>query len=293
MSSSSSSWGLGTLELIVILAVIFAAIVLANRDRVRRIHLVRSLAIGLAVVVALVVAVAWVSFRSYQQLQVVSAEQQRRAAEERALHAQQRALRAQMDQERQDASRAPAAKPATAEPSSTSAPQARPGAPEPNGQPPGNETQRQSGRPDWVDKGSGPEGDGYRAVVTAGPHVTRLECEAELASAMRMAAKDYVALLLGEELAGSAQLSDDFIRTRVLKETAEEKIDSPTVGPMVQLHALLVFDSRTRDEVRRQAHETVVTGRVSVLGVAAGGLLLMMGAAMLLLRAGKGKAEPL
>jgi hypothetical protein len=71
-------------------------------------------------------------------------------------------------------------------------------------------------------------------------------------------------------------LSDDCLRRYVLKEEWEET-KSTSVGPMVELHALLQFDSKTNRELEENWRNERIEDRLWLTGGGLGVLLVVLG----------------
>jgi hypothetical protein len=132
-------------------------------------------------------------------------------------------------------------------------------------------------RPDWVDRApwSGDDADGgfCAAPVTSDIFATRQECEDELTARCRNAVEQYLSdkHRLGSP-AAVQRLSPEFIRARLVKERWQEVVESKSVGPMLRLHALLVFDRHADAELEAVLGQAVVRDRLAI----GGGLLAVL-----------------
>jgi len=142
-------------------------------------------------------------------------------------------------------------------------------------------------RPDWV--GAAPKNvdDAYYVTTKVGPYTTRLECDRALPEAVRTAATEYVELLLGPEAAGDVQLPRDELQLRLVRARWEEPVQS-SFGPMVELHAQLVFDAKAREWFKDERDRVVVLNRLRIAAVGLAGVLGLLGLAYVGLR-GLGK----
>lgn len=124
----------------------------------------------------------------------------------------------------------------------------------------------ETNRPEWVDEppGRGPNGR-YQRSLTLGPFTTREECEAALPAALELAATEYTAKYLGEQAAARIDLSVEQLRQQLVAETWEETIQA-SVGPMVQLHILLRFDSAFNGLLKQHWHRAQVQERIAGIG---------------------------
>lgn len=120
--------------------------------------------------------------------------------------------------------------------------------------------------------------------VATDPFATPLECERQLPDVLRQAVAQYAALYLGDETAGArVELSPEFVRSEVLKAQWEEAFQS-SVGPMVRLHALLLFDREANARIEEAYHRHLVQHRVEYLAVIVAGILVVLGVAWAYLR---------
>jgi hypothetical protein len=120
-------------------------------------------------------------------------------------------------------------------------------------------------RPDWVDAQPGKVGDGYQMVAAVGPYTTRLECDEALPDQLQKTTAEYVELYLGAEAQGRATLADDYLRQHVVKEKWEET-KSTSVGPMIQLHARLLFDAKANEQLKQNWRDAQVRDRLWLAG---------------------------
>lgn len=116
-------------------------------------------------------------------------------------------------------------------------------------------------RPEWV--GAAPKftDDAYIMSVTVGPYTTRLECEAKLPEALQPAVAEYVEIYLGPEAARAVRPSSEELRRQLVKEKAEETVQT-SMGPMVQLHARLAFDTKIQEWLRDEWRGGIIAGRL-------------------------------
>jgi len=133
-------------------------------------------------------------------------------------------------------------------------------------------------RPAWVDGSPKRADDVYQMTATVGPYTTRLECDQALPDELEKALADYVETYLGRRARGRVGLSPDYLRDHVVKADWEETRQT-SVGPMIQLHVLLEFDSQVNDRLKERWRETVILERLGYLG--AGVLAVLAVLAML------------
>jgi len=135
-------------------------------------------------------------------------------------------------------------------------------------------------RPDWVE--SAPQFDSDSGVdqmaVCSGPYKTKGECVRALGKELRQAANQYVEWYLGQGTKSAlAYLSMTEIEQFVSTDGKfSETIDSPTVGPMRQLHVLLEFDQDARARIDQRWHNAVLTGRLAATTLILGGVLTLL-----------------
>ncbi|HUY34132.1 MAG TPA: hypothetical protein VMV69_15400 [Pirellulales bacterium] len=134
-------------------------------------------------------------------------------------------------------------------------------------------------RPKWMDEPQGKHGgDGaYHKIVSVELYRSRAECEQAMPAELRKAVKEYIDLFLGEE--GAAERVDlpmPDIRDHIIKAQWEEHT-ADVLGPIVNLHTLLVFDGKTNAEIKARDQRARVAGRLATTGVGAGLLLGLLG----------------
>lgn len=133
------------------------------------------------------------------------------------------------------------------------------------------------GRPSWVGASPRRTEAGYQISVATDPFASPLECERQLPQVLRRAVDQYVALYLGDpSRAAHVELPLDFIRTEIVKAQWEEPYES-SVGPMVRLHALLVFDRKTNARIDEAVQQRLAYERVGRLGAILAGVLAALG----------------
>ena len=137
-----------------------------------------------------------------------------------------------------------------------------------------------SDRPDWVESAPRRVGDGYQVAVVVGPYTTRLECDKEMEEQLRQAVAEYAALYLGDGQAHSVTLPDDFLRGHLLKDQWEEPFRA-SVGPMVRLHARLLFDNRVNTELKAALRCAIIEQRLWTTGAVLGAVLAVVSIAFI------------
>ena len=145
--------------------------------------------------------------------------------------------------------------------------------------------------PDWISRPPHPEqgDDGQRAYVAAaasGRYATPAECERAIIPAINEIVARYVAEYLPNAPDGDLALDADYIHNSLIKQEYWEPVDT-SVGPMHQLHDLLVFDSRVRNELDSRARLAKVDGRLKYAAAGTALTLLVLGGIYSLLRKGE------
>ncbi len=134
---------------------------------------------------------------------------------------------------------------------------------------------RAENKPDWIDAAPRSVGDAYQMSIAVGPYTTRVECDAQLPSALQEALDRYVEACLGEEVRRRIVLPADYLR-QLVKDRWEE-VRQHSFGPMTTLHVLLEFDRKAKDRVLAELRRTKVAGRLWFAGVGWGVWLALLG----------------
>ena len=129
--------------------------------------------------------------------------------------------------------------------------------------------------PDWVDAPPQRVGDGYQVVFAVGPYTTRLECEQEMNQQLARAVAEYAVLYFGSPDGAKATLPTSFLREHVVKDQWEEIFRS-SFGPMVRLHARLVFDGKTNAELKADYRRATIEERLWMAGGGLGVILIAL-----------------
>jgi hypothetical protein len=131
--------------------------------------------------------------------------------------------------------------------------------------------------PDWVNSPPRVVGDSYQKAIVVGPYPTRQDCDAELPGELQKELNGYIELCVGQP-GGTTRvvLPFAFLREEVVKGEWEEAIQSPSVGPMTQLHVLLQFDHKVKDRILEDRQRGVVAGRLWLGGGGLAGLLWLL-----------------
>jgi len=134
-------------------------------------------------------------------------------------------------------------------------------------------------RPNWMDEPQGKHGsDGtYHKIASVELYRSRAECEEALPAELRKVVSQYIDQFLGDE--GAAELVAlpvPDIHDHLIKEQWEEHT-SDVLGPIVNLHTLLVFDGKANADIKDRYQKARVTQRLASTGFGAGLLLGLLG----------------
>ncbi len=132
-------------------------------------------------------------------------------------------------------------------------------------------------RPAWVDAPPHVVGGAYQTSITVGPYTTRGECDARLPEAVQESVDRYVETWLEADTTDPVRLPGDYLRQQLVKDQWEETRQY-SVGPMIQLHALLRFDRQVKDRILEERRRTVVAGRLWLTGSAVLAALALLAA---------------
>jgi hypothetical protein len=132
------------------------------------------------------------------------------------------------------------------------------------------------GRPAWVDQTSHREAQTYKATVKSGLFVTFLECERALDRLTKNTVDEYIDQDLGDGAAAVVQIEPDFIKRNLRKGLYHEEVQA-SVGPMQQVHALLVIDDAARATFHQRWHEVLVQRRLWHVGSGAMLAIVLLG----------------
>lgn len=147
-------------------------------------------------------------------------------------------------------------------------------APQPTAEPIRKQTAG-AGRPAWMDQPMGKHDGVFRTIATAGPYSTPQECREKLNEAIQGAIKHYVDGFLPRRAGVKIDLPPSFIHNQLVRGEWLEQSEY-SVGPMYNLHALLVFDQQANQEIDRLYHEGQVQGRLAYTGAGAGLVLALI-----------------
>jgi len=121
-------------------------------------------------------------------------------------------------------------------------------------------------KPAWVNASPCLMGDVYRMSVSVGPYTSRAECDAQLPDALQKALDHYVEACLGDQTSEEVRLPVEELRQKAVKGFWEETRQY-SVGPMIQLHALLEFDREMKGRVLDTHRQAIVDRRLHLAAI--------------------------
>jgi hypothetical protein len=131
-------------------------------------------------------------------------------------------------------------------------------------------------RPPWMDQPTGYRDGVDRTIATAGPYATPQECNQRLNEAIREAVRNHVDRFMTLPAGVEIELPPAYIHGRIVQDEWLQQSEY-AVGPMYNLHALLVFDSAVNQEIERCYRESHLSGRLAYTGAGAALLLGLIG----------------
>jgi hypothetical protein len=132
-------------------------------------------------------------------------------------------------------------------------------------------------RPDWVEAPGKLEGSVYSVGVKSGLYVDVPECQHALDDAIKHETDRYIEDYLGAGASQVVDISRSYLRSHVKKAEFAEVVESTSVGPMHQIHALLQFDDDVRADFHRRWRDAMITGRLWYVGSGAALVLALLG----------------
>ncbi len=121
-------------------------------------------------------------------------------------------------------------------------------------------------KPAWVNATPCLVGDVYRMSISVGPYTSRAECDAQLPEALQKALDQYVEACLGDQTSEEVRLPSEELRQKVVKDVWQETRQY-SVGPMIQLYALLEFDRPMKDRVLDAHRQALVDRRLQMVAI--------------------------
>lgn len=102
--------------------------------------------------------------------------------------------------------------------------------------------------------------------ISVGPYTSRAECDAQLPDALQKALDQYVEACLGDQTFEEVRLPGEELWKKIVKNLWQETRQY-SVGPMIQLHALLEFDREIKDRVLDVHRQAVINRRLQGIAV--------------------------
>jgi hypothetical protein len=137
---------------------------------------------------------------------------------------------------------------------------------------------KESARPAWVDAAPKLIDDTYQMTVAVGPYASLLECDAKTPEALRDVVNQYAEIATGEPVVVKLTSLDAAFCRQLVKERWEEVTQHP-FGAMYQLHLLLQFDRKAKEEIIDACRDRQVERRLWQVGAAALAVLGLLAAA--------------
>ena len=134
-----------------------------------------------------------------------------------------------------------------------------------------------AGRPQWVNAPARLSNSVYTISISSGLFVSVPECQREINAQMKLALDHYIDEYRGDQASKLVGLPLSYLNEHVKKAEYSEVVNSDSVGPMHQIHALLEIDDRTRADIDRLWHNAVVTDRLWYTGAGAALVLALLG----------------
>jgi hypothetical protein len=134
-------------------------------------------------------------------------------------------------------------------------------------------------RPAWVDATPQLVGDAYQMSITVGPYTSRQECDVKLPEALQEAVDSYVETCLGgqpEERVVLPGASLEQLVKEKWEEVRQHTFGPTTQLPMTNLHVLLQFDRKVKEQILEEHKNCVIARRLWTTGI-----VLAVGLAML------------
>jgi hypothetical protein len=120
--------------------------------------------------------------------------------------------------------------------------------------------------PDWANKPGKLVDAVYRVSIESGLYADIPECQAALDDRIKATLDDYIDRWMGEGTAELVVLDREYVNQHIKKSEYSEVVNSESVGPMHQIHALLEIDDDDRAEFHERWRRAVVTERVWMAG---------------------------
>lgn len=137
-------------------------------------------------------------------------------------------------------------------------------------------------RPEWVDQPDQDIGQVHQIAVASGPFLRLRNARKQLHETLKSTTDEYINEVVGHPRAAAwIGYEQDEIRDRFVTSdhVFDEKVVSPSFGPMHQSHALLEFGPQFHEEVARAWHQVVARTRlikVALVSAAVLGMLVLL-----------------
>ncbi len=116
----------------------------------------------------------------------------------------------------------------------------------------------------------------YRVSIQSGLYADVPECQAALDDQIKTTLDDYIDRWMGDGTAKLVAIDREYVNEHVKKAEFSEVVNSESVGPMHQIHALLEIDDDARAEFHERWRRAVVTERVWFVGFAGAVVLALL-----------------
>ena len=116
----------------------------------------------------------------------------------------------------------------------------------------------------------------YRVSIQSGLYADVPECQPALDDQIKTTLDDYIDRWMGEGTAKLVAIDREYVNEHVKKSEYSEVVNSESVGPMHQIHALLEIDDADRAEFHERWRRAVVTERVWMAGFAGAVVLALL-----------------
>lgn len=134
--------------------------------------------------------------------------------------------------------------------------------------------------PEWISQPSGKVDGVYQTVLDIGPFTTDLECEKALVAGLETAVDDYVGLYMGREVqAAGVGLPPERLEELLVVKKFQRRAKTKFFGRMVELYALVEFNSRANEMLREEWKNAQIQDRLILSGLSFGGVFLLIASA--------------
>jgi hypothetical protein len=134
-------------------------------------------------------------------------------------------------------------------------------------------------RPDWANKPAKLVNGVYRVSIQSGLYADVPECQRALEGQIKTQVDEYIDRWMGPGTASLVAVDREYLNKHIKKQEFSEVVDTESVGPMHQIHALLEFDDSARADFHERWRRAVVTERVWVVGFGSAVVLALLGTA--------------